>query len=243
MNFDTTAALIEIVKPYTEDILIDSSMKKDYLRRNYQSDFVTVAKENNFGFEVFENEVIVFLFTDHYHFEDYTSELQEGQDDYVKRAKAFLKELFEVRIRHVECYKGKKLASEKYILMHDDGREEDCIGNTWYGLERFLNPFAKKTMRSTTWQFDKSKGLFTTRQPKKVDTEALEMIDISEDCYIEIFEANGVFTYGIMEMCYDDYYGMYYWMPAVNVVPSGMYDTNEKAIKAAWDAIKCRSNF
>lgn len=241
MYYKTTEALIEVLKPYTERIIVDSSVSKDWRNQEYQSDFVTVARENNFGFEVFENEIIVFLFTDHYHFEDYTSELQEGQDDYVKRAKAFLKELFEVRIRHVEYYKGKKLASEKYILMYDDGREDDCIGSTWYGLERFLNPFAKKTMRSATWQFDKTKGLFTTRQSKKADPEALEMIDVNEDCYIEILEANGVFTYGIMEICYDDYYGMDYWMPAANVVPSGMYDTKEKAIEAAWDAVKFRS--
>ena len=240
MNFETTAALIETLKPYKEDILIDSSSKKDCLGRNYQSDFVTVAKENNFGFEVFENEVIVFLFTDHYHFEDYTSELQEGQDDYVKRAKVFLEKLFECRIRHIECYKGKKLASEKYFLVYDDGREDDCIGNTWYGLERFINPFAKKTQRSTTWQFDRSKGIFTDRMHKNPDPDAIEVIDVSEDCYIEIAETNGVYTYGIVEVDYDDYYGVYYWRPA-SVPPSGMYDTKEKAINDALDAIKFRS--
>jgi len=239
LNFEITAALIEMIKPYTEDIIIDSSAKKDYLGRKYQSDFVTIAQENNFGFEVFDNEIIVFLFTDHYHFEDYTSDLQEGQDDYVKRTKEFLKELFKVRIRHIEYYKGKKMISEKYYLIYDDGREDDCIGNTWYGLERFINPFAKKTVQSTTWQFDKSKGIFTTRQPKNADPEAVEMIDVNEDCYIEIFNDHNVYTYGIMELDFDDYYGMHYWVPAANVVPSGMYDTKEKAIEAAWDAVKC----
>ena len=57
------------------------------------------AEENNVSFEVLDNEIIVFYFTDHYHFEDYSSELEEGEDDYIKRAKDFLIELFENQIK------------------------------------------------------------------------------------------------------------------------------------------------
>ncbi len=126
--------------------------------------------------------------------------------------------------------------------MYHDGREDECIGNTWYGLSRFINPFGKKSMRSTTWQFDKSKGVFTTRQPKSADPNAIEVIDINEDCYIEIFKNHNVYIYDIMEIDFDDYFGMYYWVPAINTIPSGVYDTKEKAITYAMEALKCRGN-
>ena len=241
MNFVTTAALIEVLKSYTERVTIETATQKDWRNRDYKYDFVTVAKENNFGIEVLENEIIMFFMTNHYHFEDYSSELQADQENYVERAKAFLKELFESRIRSVEYYKGKTLVSDKYFLLFDDGREDEFIGGTYYSLLRAINPFAKKMMRTKTWQFDKAKGIFTMRHPKKTDPDAAAVIDASEDCYFEIMEANGCYTYGIMEICYDDYYGEYYWTPAANVNPSGIYDTKEKAIKAAWDAIKYRS--
>lgn len=244
MNFETTSALLEILKPYIGHSVVNISTedKKDWRNRDYKSDFVTIDSKNNVGFEVFDNEIIVFYFTDHYHFEDYSSELQEGEDNYIERAKSFLKELFEYKIRHVEYYKGKSLSSEKYFIMYHDGREDECIGNTWFGISKFLNPFGKKTTHSTTWQFDKSKGVFTTRQPKIVDESAVEVIDISEDCYIAIFKNHNVYTYEIFEIYFNDYFCMYYWAPAANIIPSGLYDTKDKAINSAMEALRCRGN-
>ncbi len=241
MNFNITAMLLEVLKPYIEnaDVTI-SSENKDWKNRDYKSDLVTIDKKNNVAFEVFENEVIVYYFTDHCHFEDYSSELREGQAPFSERAKEFLLELFQYSIRHVEYFKGKTLSSEKYFILYRDGREDECIGNTWFGLERFINPFGKKTSRSTTWQYDQSKGCFTTRQPKTVDPEAIECIDVSDDCYIEIFNRHNVFTYEIMELAFDDYFGMYYWAPALNMIASGFYDTKENAIREAMDALKHR---
>ena len=243
LNFEITSVLLEALKPYLENSVVDiSTDNTDWRNRNYKSDLVTIDAKNHVGFEVFENEIIAFYFTDHYHFEDYTSELQDGEEIYIERAKHFLKELFEYKIRHVEYYKGKTLSSEKYIVMYHDGREDECIGNTWYGLSKFINPFVKKSMHSTTWQFDKSKGVFTTRQPKSVDPNAIEVIDINEDCYIEIFKNHNAYTYDIMEIDFDDYFGIYYWAPAINIIPSGLYDTKENAINSAMEVLKCREN-
>lgn len=243
MNFETTSMLLDAIKPYIGNASVEiTTENKDWRNRSYKSDFVSIDAKNRVGFEVFDNEVITFYFTDHYHFEDYSSELQDGEDNYIERAKSFLKELFEYKIRHVEYFKGKTLASEKYFILYNDSRDDECIGNTWFGLSKFINPFGKKTMRSTTWQFDKFKGVFTTRQPKTVDPNAIEVIDVSDDCYIEIFNDHNVYTYGIIEIDFDDYFGMYYWVPAINILPTGMYDTKEKAINAAREAIKCRNN-
>jgi hypothetical protein len=45
-----------------------------------------------------------------------------------------------------------------------------------------------------------------------------------------------------MEIDFDDYFGMYYWAPAINIIPSGLYDTKENAINSAMEALKCREN-
>ena len=101
----------------------------------------------------------MFYFTDHCHFEDYTSDLEDGDDDYIKRAKDFIIKLFENKIKYVQIYKGKKLASEKYYMIYS-GNNEEQIGGTWWGLERILNPFAKKTEKATIYQYNKVNGCF-----------------------------------------------------------------------------------
>ena len=160
MNFEITNELIDTIKPYMENATLTiSTDKKDWKGRDYKSDFVTLDKKNNIGFEVFDNEIIVFYFTDHHHFEDYSSELEDGEDDYIKRSKDFLTELFKNRIKYIEIYRGKKLATEKYYLIYSDNTEER-IGGTWWGLKRFLNPFSKKTERTTIYKFNKLSGCF-----------------------------------------------------------------------------------
>lgn len=243
MNYETTAILLDELKPYIENSIVDiSTENKDWRNRDYKSDLVTIDAKNQVGFEVFDNEIIAYYFTDHYHFEDYTSELEDEQEDYIECAKSFLKELFEYRILHIEYYKGKSLSSEKYFIMYPDGREDECIGNIWFGFSKLINPFGKRSVKSTTWQFDKSKGVFTTKQPKIVDPNAIEVIDVSENCYIEIFHKHNAYTYDIMEIEYDDYFGMYYWAPAINAIPSGLYDTKDNAIQSAMEALKIRKN-
>ncbi len=160
MNFEVTDELLETIKPFTENATITASTENtDYKGRKYKSDFVTIDKKNNVGFEVFDNEIIFFYFTDHYHFEDYSSELEEGQDDYIKRAKEFLVELFENKIKYIEIYRGKTLAIEKYYIVYSDETEER-IGGTWWGLAKFLNPFAKKSEKTIIYKFSKTKGCF-----------------------------------------------------------------------------------
>ena len=160
MYFEITNELINTLKQYTENATITlSTDNKDWKDRDYKSDFVTIDEKNNFGFEVFDNEIIVFYFTDHYHFEDYSSDLEDGDDNYIKRAKGFIVELLENKIKYIQIYKGKKLATEKYYIVYSDNTEER-IGGTWWGLERFLNPFAKKVEKTTVYIFNKANGCF-----------------------------------------------------------------------------------
>lgn len=206
MNYETTSILLEAIQPYIANVSVEiSTENKDRRDRSYESDLVYIDPRNHVGFEVFENEIIIFYFTDHCHFEDYSSEHQDDEENYVDRAKAFLIELFQCEIQNFEYYRGKKLSSEKYYLLYNNGRDRKCIGHTWFGLVRLINPFGKKFVRARTWRFDQGKGIFTIRTPKTPDSDAVKVIDISEDCYIEIFHDHNVYTYRIMETYYDDF--------------------------------------
>lgn len=100
----------------------------------------------------------------------------------------------------------------------------------------------KKSSISTKWQYNKSKGCFTNVPTKKPDDDAIEVIDISEDCYIEIFEKNNVYTYVIIEKDFDEYDGRYYyyWTESEKYARSGFYDTKEKAVQSAMEILKLR---
>ena len=73
------------------------------------------------------------------------------------------------------------------------------------------------------------------------EVRAVEVVDVSDACYIELFCKNNIFSYAVMEMLFDSYSGQYYWAPAGNVLPSGLYDTREKAVAAAREALNCRA--
>ena len=99
-------------------------------------------------------------------------------------------------------------------------------------------------MRSGLWMFDRAKGIFLFRPSGEPDPDAIEVIGIDDDCYIEIFFRHRVYTYTIMEMQLDDDMGMYYyyWSTAENVPPAGWYDTKERAVAAAKAALAHRPN-
>ena len=59
LNFEITSVLLEALKPYLENSVVDiSTDNTDWRNRNYKSDLVTIDAKNQVGFEVFENEII-----------------------------------------------------------------------------------------------------------------------------------------------------------------------------------------
>ena len=240
MNYPITSELLEIINSYVpREKCAISTENRDWRGKAYRSDLVTIDEKNHVGFEVLENEIIVFYFTEHHHIEDYTADLEAGEPNYAERAKAFLHDLFTCRITQVKQYRGNTLTSEKYLFIHPDGTEE-CPAGPWvHSLWVRLIPFMKNRTERQSWCFDPTKCVFTAREPKVYDPDAVLCVDVSEDCYIEIFEKRGVYTYDVTEMDFDEYTGMYYWAPAANVLASGMYDTREKALDAAREALKC----
>lgn len=229
MGFDTIGFILNELSDYLNNATV-----------SYKDDLVWIDKKHNVGFEAFDNEIIVFYFTDHEHFEDYTSEPEEGEAKYVERALEFLKELLICPVRHVEYYKGRTLAKEKYFFIKENG-EEEYFGGTWFGLSSFINPFAKKSMQSITWLFDRKKGEFVNSYPRPEKSEdALELIDVNDDCYIEIIERCGGYSYYIYESLYDDYHGIFYWASPCFTYHNGIYDTKEKALEYAKDELRLK---
>ncbi len=159
MNFEVTNELLETIKSYIENVNVTvCTENKDWRNLPEKSDYVEVGEQ--FSFKVYENEIIVFYFTNHDHFEDYSFDLEEGQDDYIKRAKDFLIEIFEYKIKHVEVFKGKKLAYEKYFMVYPDNTEESLVEYITHSLFRSLNPYLKKSEVIHIWKFDKMSGCF-----------------------------------------------------------------------------------
>ena len=240
MNHKETLELLEIVKAYIDEQDISVSTKNtDWKGKEENSDYIIFDDKNGVGFKVFENEIIMFFFSEHHHFEDYSFELTEGAPNYVERAKKFLSDLFCCTITHQSNYKGNVLTSEKIIFTYPDGTV-DCPAGTWVHkiLIRFV-PFLPKRTELKSWIFDKYKKRFTNCFPKSPDPNAVEVIDVNEDCYIEILHNNGLYRYTIMEKDFDDYNGIYFWAPKISA-HSGMYDTKENALKHAYEDLNIK---
>jgi hypothetical protein len=161
LNYPATKELLNIVKELAPNSNIDiSCTNKDFRGHEYQSDLVTIDETNHIGFEVLGNEIIVFYFSEHHHFEDYSSTLDEDEPDFIARTKNFLKDLFTCTIRYEKAYKGKTLISERYVFVHDD-QTEDCPAGVWiHGLLVRMIPFLHKRTEYILWQYDIQRGVF-----------------------------------------------------------------------------------
>lgn len=238
MNHKATEKILNAIRPFCDlnDILI-STENKDWRGRNYKSDYVTIIKRHNIGFEVFDNEIIAFYFTDHCHFEDYSS-TTEDDADYVTRAIDFLTRLFTLPIRYVKVTRGKRVKREEYFFVMQNGQEESMSGPC---IRLFGgNPFLRKITTKVNWQYDKTAGDFINYTPKHIDPDAICYVTVSDNIYFEIYERNAVFTYVIMKKDYDDYNEMFYWI-AYDDGTKSMFDSKEKAIEAAKMQIKIKN--
>lgn len=152
-NYIQTRELLDAISPfYGVDAIVVSTENLDWRGEKYKSDLVTLVEEHNIGFEVLDNEIIIFYFQDHVHFEDYSSELEDGEPNYVVRAKEFLVNLFTREIRIEEYYKKNELVRDSYYFIMPDG--DEYIGGTFY---KFLAAvFSKKSLQKKVrvWKFN-----------------------------------------------------------------------------------------
>lgn len=154
---DLLNAVYKLVPPGNVKI---TCTNKDWRGREYQSDLVMIDEENQVGFEVFENEIIVYFFTEHLHFEDYASSGDDDEPTFVERMEGFLTDLLTCTLRCEKQYKGNVLIRERWVLIHEDQTEECPAGVTVHRLLIRLIPFLRKRVESSLWKFDMQKGIF-----------------------------------------------------------------------------------
>lgn len=144
MNFESTQRLLDVASNYvkTENISIESDGNKDWKGRKYIADDVEIIKEepNQISFEVTEKEIIIFFFTDHVHFEDYSSDLDNSDADYVERAITFLEKIFTLPIETRYTTKGDKIIRNESYFVLSNGEKESCAGIAFCsaGLKNFF---------------------------------------------------------------------------------------------------------
>lgn len=160
-NYSITENLLNIVREFAPNSTIQiSSSNKDWQGREYKSDYITIDEKNHVGFEVFENEIIAFYFSEHHHFEDYSSSPAEDEPDFVDRMRIFLRNLLTCTIRHEKTYKGKVLIKERYIFIHKD-KTEECPAGYWiHNLFIRVIPFLSKQSEYRLWKYNDQNGFF-----------------------------------------------------------------------------------
>lgn len=198
MIFSATKTLTDTVCKYVplEKLNVKFDTFKSFFGAEYDADFVEILTESSdtFSFEVSENEIIIFFFNDHIHFEDYAFDLEDGEHDYVQRADEFLNKLFTLPIEIHSTFKGNKNVSSESFFITEKGRES-CAGKAVWsaGLKNVLK---KKTKRIETKIFDRTLAKFVNAGCKE-----LSMSEIAERMYNKSLDC---FTGKVLKVIYSE---------------------------------------
>lgn len=189
MIFKATETLTDTVCKYvpSEKLNVKSDTFKNYFGAEYDANFVEILTESSdtFSFEVSEKEIIIFFFNDHIHFEDYTSDLEYGELNYVQRADEFLNKLFTLPIELHSTFKGNKNVSSENFFITEKGRES-CAGKTVCsaGIKNILK---QRTKHIETKIFDRTLGKFVNAGCKELSMSEIaeRMYNKSLDCFTD----------------------------------------------------------
>ena len=156
VNFIATEKIVEFTDKFIpkSQYVVQTDGHKDYLGRSYTADYVEIIKQSpcHIAFEVVENEIIIFYFGDHIHFEDYSSELEQGMPNYVDRAIEFLEMFFRYPIERRYTSKGNKVVRDESILIVSEKKQERiCVTYSGAGLK---NLFKKRVETVKRYAFD-----------------------------------------------------------------------------------------
>ena len=153
MHFNTTEQLLRKIEQYVSTDQIKIQETTAYLGNAVE--LVTIMDEPRIGFEVAEDSVIFYFFSDHIHFDDYCTELEYGEPNYLSRAEEFVDNLFTLPIRRRYIRKGTKVVYDQSWFVHSDG-EEESIAGVMLCSPGFKNLFASKEEFMEIWQYDKN---------------------------------------------------------------------------------------
>lgn len=154
MKYQVTQELLDVLRKFMP--LVTESQDHS----GGETDFVSIDDGNHVGFEVFEDEIIVFFFSTHRHFTDSYFALEEGAPDYIERAKAFLTDLLSCTVTRQKEFRGNVPIREKIIFTYPDGTTDEPAGVTVHISLAYLIPFLQKRTETRSWKFDKEKAYF-----------------------------------------------------------------------------------
>ncbi len=165
MNFKATEKLISVTGNFidSDNYSIQTEGHKNYIGVEYTADYVKIIDDphNSVSFEVTEDDITVFFFTDHAHFNDYCCELKDNEPDYVERAAEFLEKLFTLPIERKYTLKGTKVIRDESWFIQSQTEKESCAGTT-FSFAGIKNIFKKKRTVAEAKRFDKTAGNFIT---------------------------------------------------------------------------------
>ncbi len=165
MNFQATDKLIAVTNKYIkcDNYTIKTDGHKDYRGIDYTADYIEVISDpnNSVSFEVTENEIIIFFFSDHVHFSDYGLDVEEDEPDYIDRAIEFLEKLFTFSIERKYTVKCDKVVRDESFFILSETKKESCAG-VFLCFAGIKNLFKKKKKTVETKKFDLATGNFTT---------------------------------------------------------------------------------
>ena len=156
MNFLVTERIIDFTDKFISksQYTVQTEGHKDYLGKVYTADYVEIIVQPPYqiAFEVVENEITIFYFDDHIHFEDYSSQLEEGMPNYVDRAIEFLEKIFKYPIEQRKTLKGNKVIRDETLFITSENEKESiCVTYSCAGLR---NLFKKRIKTVKRFAFD-----------------------------------------------------------------------------------------
>ena len=162
MIYGITKQILDALSPFLSEEDVEITAEKHILDDGSAPEYgdkVILDKENNVWFEVFENEIVLFYFTDHEHFDDYMERPRDGEPDYVERATDFLQRLFTLELRKTETVAGNDMLKVEYAFVSPDGSAE-FLGGTW---KQIADAEPRNEVCVSTWKFDKAQKKFSQK--------------------------------------------------------------------------------
>lgn len=153
MSREKTLLFLDKIRDYID---IENVELKEETFRGSKYIEVQLTPNGEISFHVYDNEIIVFYFSAHSHFDNYWY----GDNRYIDEAVDFLIYLFNEPFKLVEFFKGENnIGVKQYVL--EDG-EEICVSEILYTRHSLKNIFKKRRCEIKIIKYDKEIKNFIT---------------------------------------------------------------------------------
>lgn len=214
-TFQLTEKILSAIRDVCNpDRITITTQQTDWRGRPYQADHVVLEPEHGVSFEVRGADIIIFAFDDHCHPAD------------AAEAAACLRRYFTLPLIKQEVHKGRQRIRREWFFRLEDGRRESITG-PWLEGGLFINPFARRIVTQTTWQYLKQAGQFVS-----IHDDTVEVCQPDWNQLITVRKCGNAFSYEIEHYLFYEEAEDYYWTP-LNVGGTSFFESQEHALAAA----------